>query len=98
MLGTQVYNPSEDLDEDTLKQIAQITKGDFFRAKDPKQLNKIYDKINALEPIQLNHETIRPIKSYYYIPLFFAFLCFLLIGLMPFIKVLSDRFLRSKHA
>lgn len=87
VFGPQVYNPSEDLDEDTLKKIASLTGGDYFRAKDPKQLKTIYNKINALEPIKMDKELIRPIKLYYYIPLLMAFICFLLIGSLPFLTV-----------
>lgn len=38
-----------DIDEDTLKEIAQVTGGIYFRATDTDSLSRIYDEINRLE-------------------------------------------------
>lgn len=81
IFGPQVYNPSQDLDEKTLKEISTLTGGDYFRAKDYQQLQNIYKKINSLEAVKSDADVFRPVKVYYYIPLFIAFICFLLIGL-----------------
>lgn len=58
-------NASADLDEETLKQVAKITGGRYFRATDPKSLQTIYDTINQLETISQDEATIRPQKDYY---------------------------------
>lgn len=58
-------NVSADLDEDTLKKIAQMTGGQYFRATDPESLQAIYQTINQLERIKQEHTTIRPQKEYY---------------------------------
>ena len=38
-----------DLDEDSLREIAALTDGRYFRATDPEGLNRIYDEIDQLE-------------------------------------------------
>ncbi len=77
VFGPQVYNTSQDLDEKALKEIAKITGGQFFRARNYKQLKNVYDTINQLEPVEADSAVYRPIDAYYYIPLAFAFLVFL---------------------
>lgn len=96
--GPQLYNPSQDLDEASLKEIAALTGGQYFRAHDLDQLNAIYNTINALEPVKSANHVYRPIKEYYYIPLLMAFLGYLCLGLWPFLKVfpLTDA-RRSEH-
>lgn len=79
IFGLQAVNPSSDLDEKTLKAIAKKTGGSFFRAKDAKALNNIYQTINQLEP-SLNSESVyRPIKEYYVYPLSIAILFYFLL-------------------
>jgi Ca-activated chloride channel homolog len=50
LFGNKVYQPVKvDIDEDTLKQIAQKTGGRYFRATDTASLQKIYADIDQLE-------------------------------------------------
>lgn len=56
---------SADLDENTLKEMAKITGGQYFRATDPHSLNAIYQTINQLERIKQEQATLRPQKEYY---------------------------------
>lgn len=58
-------NITADLDEDTLKEMAKLTDGQYFRATDPDSLHAIYQKINQLERIKQVQATIRPQKEYY---------------------------------
>ena len=44
-----VFRRSEDVDEDTLKQIANVTGGRYFRATDTRALQEIYETIDELE-------------------------------------------------
>lgn len=67
-------NASADLDEDTLKKVAAITGGQYFRATDLQSLQGIYQTINQLEKISQDNETIRPQKNYYFWPLGLALL------------------------
>lgn len=70
----QIINPSSDLDERSLKEIAQITSGKYFRATNTKALRQIYQTIDKLEPITNKKSWLRPITPYYYWPLALALL------------------------
>jgi Ca-activated chloride channel family protein len=50
MFGRKVYrNVKVDVDEDTLKKIADLTGARFYRATDTKTLNQIFEQIDTLE-------------------------------------------------
>ncbi len=50
LFGNKVYQPIKvDIDEDTLKKIADATKGKYFRATDTASLQQIYADIDRLE-------------------------------------------------
>lgn len=52
--GRKVYqNVVVDLDEDTLKQVAEITGGQYFRATDTESLRQVYDEIDLLEKTEI---------------------------------------------
>lgn len=76
-------NPSRDLDEDTLTYIAQTTGGRYFRAHSPEELNKIYQILDELEPVEQDEQTLKPVSSLFMWPLAFAFGLSLLMGLAP---------------
>jgi len=71
--GRQRVNPSRDLDENTLTKIAESTGGQYFRARDTKELEKIYLTLDQLEPVESDNLTYRPSKSLFYWPLGIAF-------------------------
>lgn len=60
-----IPNASADLDEDTLKKMADMTGGRYFRATDTQTLQAIYKTINQLEVSSQEQATIRPQKDYY---------------------------------
>jgi len=62
-------NPSAELDEATLTYIAETTGGQYFRARSPEDLQKIYSIIDQLEPIEQEAETFRPRKELFFWPL-----------------------------
>lgn len=68
---------SAELDEKTLKAIADKTGGRYFRAADSQSLDSIYETINQLETISAKGKTLKPQKDYYLWPLGLAFLLFL---------------------
>ena len=72
--GRSRINPSADLDEATLTKIAAETGGAYFRAKDTKGLQAIYQKLDELEPVSQETETLRPQKSLFFWPLLAALL------------------------
>lgn len=69
LLGTRTINPSADLDEKTLKGIAEITGGAYFRAKDTDALEAIYAQLDRLEPTITETETFRPVDALFFWPL-----------------------------
>lgn len=81
LFGTRRFNPSQELDESSLQDIAAQTGGQYFRARNPKEMAGIYQSIDALEPIEQDAEFYRPIRALFYWPLGLALLCSLLLGL-----------------
>jgi Ca-activated chloride channel family protein len=77
-LSSVFYNGApSDLDENTLKQVAEITGGQYFRASDLQSLESIYRMINELEVSPQEQETIRPQRDFYPWPLALALALFL---------------------
>ncbi|MBT8070394.1 MAG: VWA domain-containing protein [Xanthomonadales bacterium] len=79
--GSRVVNPSADLDEDTLRTIAERTGGRYFRARDAKGLERIYEILDELEPVESDVEIIRPVDELFYWPMGVAYLLALLAAL-----------------
>ncbi len=67
--GRRRINPSADLDEATLTQIAELTGGRYFRAVDTAGLQDIYRLVDELEPVEEPEAGFRPIKSLFHVPL-----------------------------
>jgi Ca-activated chloride channel family protein len=63
-----------DLDEHTLRQIAAITGGQYFRANDADALQAVYQQINELEPAAGQQQWLRPASEWYTWPLALALL------------------------
>lgn len=53
LFGKRYVQANVEIDEMTLKRIADITGGLFFRARDPQSLAEIYEKINQLEKTEV---------------------------------------------
>lgn len=51
--GTQIAYGESEIDEETLRQVADITGGQYFRAEDTRDLQAIYDAIDRLEKSQV---------------------------------------------
>lgn len=79
LFGTRRVNPSQDLDEKTLKTIAKNTGGRYFRARDLQELDQIYRILDELEPVDEESQYFRPTHSLYPWPLASA----LLLALLP---------------
>lgn len=65
------------LDETTLREIARIGNGQFFRASDGNALQQIFDQINTLEKAEILENRYKETQDYYRIYLFWAMLFFL---------------------
>jgi Ca-activated chloride channel family protein len=92
--GSRVVNPSADLDEETLRTIAERTGGRYFRARDAKGLEKIYEILDELEPVESDVEIIRPVDELFYWPMGVAYVMALLAALFT-IRPFNFRALRS---
>ena len=89
LFGKRYVQANVEIDEMTLKRIADITGGLFFRARDPESLAEIYDKINQLEKTEVKVKEYRNYEE--------LFPYFLLPGLaFLFLEILVSRTLLLK--
>lgn len=72
-------NPSLDLDEPSLKAIAETTGGQYFRARDGKELQAIKETLDRLEPLAQQPTQARPAQTLYQWPLALALLLSMLL-------------------
>jgi Ca-activated chloride channel family protein len=79
--GSRRVNPSADLDEKTLETIAELTGGQYFRARNPEQLMQIYQILDQLEPVEDEQQSFRPQKALFYWPLAIGLLLSALLAL-----------------
>ncbi|WP_243732988.1 vWA domain-containing protein [Luteimonas yindakuii] len=70
--GFRLPGPVEEIDEDTLRAIADMTGGRMFRARDTEELAGIYAEIDRLEPVERPAEAVRPRIERYHVPLAWA--------------------------
>lgn len=80
-LGSRRINPSADLDEKSLRQIAELTGGQYFRAANTRELAEIYQLLDELEPTGEDELVFRPRASLAHWPLAVALVCSLLLAL-----------------
>ncbi len=55
--GPQVVHEDVEIDEDTLRQMATVTGGAYFRAEDVAGLQEIYERIDELEKTEITQES-----------------------------------------
>ncbi len=76
--GTRLQDMKVEIDEDVLKEIAQITGGQYFRATDGKGLVQVYEQIDQLEKTKIEViETTRKKEEFAR----YAFLALAMLGL-----------------
>lgn len=78
--GSRLLLPNNELDEGTLKDIARITGGRYFRAGDRAALESIYRELDQLEPVLKGSQVLRPVDELYVWPLGAALLLSLLLA------------------
>ena len=82
--GRQVIQKVQvDVDEESLKEIADITGGQFFRATDNKSLQKVYEEIDALERTEIEvteYQNYTELYSWLTIPAAFASIFFIFLS------------------
>ena len=74
IFGARRVNPSSDLDEKALTEIANLTGGRYFRARDSATLAQIHQLLDQLEPVQDDAQTFRPVRALFFWPLGMALL------------------------
>jgi Ca-activated chloride channel family protein len=87
--GTRYQMVPVDVDEKTLRDIAGMTGGKYFRATDNRKLKSIYQEIDQLEKTRIEVRSYRRYSELYYSLIFVS--VFLLIGEIG----LSNTFLRK---
>ncbi len=64
LFGRTVYqNVKIEIDEDTLKKVAEKTGGEYFRATDTDSLKSIYERIDKLEKVKFEESSYRQVKE-----------------------------------
>ncbi|MDH3218779.1 MAG: VWA domain-containing protein [Gammaproteobacteria bacterium] len=72
--GIRRVNPSAQLDEKTLRAIARVSGGRYFRARDSEELEQIYRLLDELEPMPRDQQSLRPVSALFMWPLLIALL------------------------
>ena len=84
--GVRVYtiavgtdkNQTDKVDEGTLREIAKISEGKFFRATDARSLENIFKEINNLEKTEIKQNQYRNVQDFYHPYLRWAIVFFLI--------------------
>ena len=74
---------NNELDETSLKDLAQRTKGNYFRATDLSSLENIYKKIDTLEPKSNESSIVQEKIDLFYVPLALALFLSLFLLFLP---------------
>lgn len=74
----QVQIVEADLDEKTLKEIAELTKAYYFRADSPEKLAEVYDQIDKMEKTEIKTKIYTSYEEKFYAWLWAGFLFILL--------------------
>ena len=80
-LGARRARTRSALDESTLRTIAAMTGGRYFRARDTVELEDIYRLIDELEPVGGDDEVFRPTRDLFHWPLGLSAALFVLVAL-----------------
>jgi Ca-activated chloride channel homolog len=89
-LGKQYVYQKADLDEETLKQIAQTTKAQYFRASDTERFKQTYAEIDRLEKTEAKvkqYTEYRELFAWFAGPALLLLLCELVLGQTLFRKI-----------
>ncbi len=73
VFGRRYVNVENEIDEESLRQIAQLTDGRYYRAKDVDGLKDTYDEISSLETTKIETKQYLQFKELYMYLLTFGF-------------------------
>ena len=76
IFGKKFIYQQVDIDEETLRSLAHITKAKYFRATDTQELRKIYDEIDRLEKTEVKVKEYTEYNEIFYYFLILALLFF----------------------
>jgi Ca-activated chloride channel family protein len=91
LFGSEIVNPSADLDEGMLRSLAEQTGGRYFRATDTNELAGAYRAVDTLEPIVQQGPMLRPRHELFRWPLLVAVFLLLLPMLRRTLPQVSNR-------
>ncbi len=81
------------LDETTLRKIADIGKGKFYRVQNNSMMQEVFEEIDRMEKAEIKESRYKQTTDYYYVYLYWA-LCSLLVWLLfkatPLTNILQD--------
>ncbi|MEE9334784.1 MAG: VWA domain-containing protein [Granulosicoccaceae bacterium] len=77
IFGVPMASRGSELDEASLRSIAEISGGKYFRARNQRELQNIYKEIDRLEPNEVQTDDFRRVTELYVWPLAFALLLFI---------------------
>ena len=83
LFGPRLIHQHVDLDEQTLKRVASIGRGKYFRAADSKQLSEIYDIIDRQEKTEVKVKEFFHFRELYH---YFLIPALVLLGLEIFLR------------
>jgi Ca-activated chloride channel homolog len=87
--GSTRMQGTTELDEATLKEVAKLANGQYFRARNTEELKQIYKILDELEPVEGDEHLFRPRESLFVYPMI---LCLLTIFIPAFYFILQRRF------
>lgn len=96
VFGRRTINPSQDLDERLLVDVAKSTGGQYFRARDTQELEAIYATLDRLEPVAGEGQKLRPLTALFYLPLAVAIILSALYALFYLLKHAFTTLQKSK--
>lgn len=97
VFGRRTINPSQDLDERLLIDVAKSTGGQYFRARDTQELEAIYATLDRLEPVAGEGQKLRPLTALFYLPLAVAIILSALYALFYLLKHAFANAQKSKN-
>lgn len=89
LFGERRVNPSQELNEGFLTEVAEVTGGEYFRARSVNEMERVYQIIDELEPLASGELYFRPQKSLVYWPLGIAMMLVLLQTLTRWLTLIT---------
>ncbi len=76
LFGSRLGASAGELDETSLRRIAELTGGRYFRATDTQGLAGIYAQLDELQPLSRDQQSRRPVRALFHWPLAAALLLY----------------------